>query len=464
MGVADSFFETLRQSKWIRTKRCWVGGVCGAISLHTGIDIALIRGVCAFLSLFFSLWPLLPLAYAIAWLLLPDERGQILAQDILSGRILSQHLGALGLLLLTFLGAGVSVFGTWTLGWFGLVISMISLLVIGGIVAWLITSSKNASHFTVPGVNYATGNRGESPVSGMGKSGGNVNAVNANAVPGAASFSATPAPNAPSLGSSTTRPDSQSPTAPTSGSTEFFPAVASSPHSAPPSASTPPPVSGATPISASTSPSLSASFPPVAQPMAAPQFTPTPNRGMSANFVPLHSYPGMASTPYQTPQVQPPTRHVLSPVVGLVTLGLLALGLAAICFMRVSEDLPVISPKLFLSYAAFSAIVMGIELTYAAIRGKQGGWLTTLTILLAIFSFPVILLLTIWVVEESRYQSQTDEYVDIDIALEYESPDTAFTSGGLTLESGDPPLDSNAESLLSEVSLQLDEIQVCKVV
>ena len=119
---------------WVRTlgvhrpDDAWGGGVFAAAAQKLAWDSALVRGigVVAFI-IFFS--PL-ALVYGLCWLVLPDARGRIHAQEALRG---SYPSGFWGAGIMTFIGA-VNVFTPNIVGPFAILLN----LAIIGLVAWLL--------------------------------------------------------------------------------------------------------------------------------------------------------------------------------------------------------------------------------------------------------------------------------------------------------------------------------------
>lgn len=77
--VAAPFFAWLRRLGVVRGDR-WIAGVCGGLAARLGVDPLLIRGAAVVLALFG--FPAI-IAYAIAWLLLPDTDDEIVLERVL---------------------------------------------------------------------------------------------------------------------------------------------------------------------------------------------------------------------------------------------------------------------------------------------------------------------------------------------------------------------------------------------
>ena len=115
-----SFFESMRNSGWYRAHPRVIGGVCSGISARQGWDLSLVR-VFVVIAAFFL--PIVSLAYALAWLLLPEAAdGRIHLEETIEGRFDIAVLGG-GFLALVSLSSLVSSISF--LGGVGIVISAI---------------------------------------------------------------------------------------------------------------------------------------------------------------------------------------------------------------------------------------------------------------------------------------------------------------------------------------------------
>ena len=75
------FFESMRASGWYRAHPRVIGGVCSGVAARTGWAMSLVR-VLTVLAAFFI--PVVPLAYALGWLLLPEAQdGRIPLEEAL---------------------------------------------------------------------------------------------------------------------------------------------------------------------------------------------------------------------------------------------------------------------------------------------------------------------------------------------------------------------------------------------
>ena len=83
----DKFFSIVRGFGLQRGPQRWVGGVLGGIAAKTNVDVAFVR-------IAFLLFALLPgpafVFYVLAWVILPDQRNEILLQTFLDRRSLNR--------------------------------------------------------------------------------------------------------------------------------------------------------------------------------------------------------------------------------------------------------------------------------------------------------------------------------------------------------------------------------------
>lgn len=345
----NKFFTALRASGWRRSERRWLGGVCGAVANRTGINVALVRGLVVFISLFFAWW-LLPMLYVIAWLVLPDEHDEIALDTLLQGQFNSVHLGILTLLVVAILLSGGSTFmfgvfgGGFGIGLFllGLIVSIGTLVFFGSTrrspdIAQGVSSTQGAAQQGFSGFNPGYPQQFATPSTG----------ANGNSGQGATFF------------------------ADAAGNTS-----AATPPDTPPNARTPP-------------------TPPV-------------------NFYQPAPIPASLQT-----------KRVLSPTVGMIVLGLLVLGFAALSGFRLSTGETLFDARSLLYYAGFSALVVGLVLAFAAIRGQRGGWLTVFSAVISVIGLPVLLVAALSLaVDASREGSAEDSVsfsIDNEITARYES-------------------------------------------
>ena len=96
--------------------RQWFGGVCAGIARRFDIDPVLVRAAAIALTLFggFGI-----VAYVVAWLLLPDETGRIMARDALDRDGSTDSGGAIALTIIGLVVIAAIVFGDngFLIGW-----------------------------------------------------------------------------------------------------------------------------------------------------------------------------------------------------------------------------------------------------------------------------------------------------------------------------------------------------------
>ena len=106
---ATSFFAAVRASRLVRPGERLVAGVSGALANRWRIDPVLIRVGFVVACLFGGLGLM---AYAVAWLLLPEADGTIHLEEILAGRFSPGAVGALVVLIISIFSIGpVASFG-----------------------------------------------------------------------------------------------------------------------------------------------------------------------------------------------------------------------------------------------------------------------------------------------------------------------------------------------------------------
>ena len=139
----DKFFATLRGLGVHRRSRDkWFGGVCSGIADRLGVDPVIVRAVAVLLVLLGGVGVT---AYLVAWLLLPDETGAIMAERALR----HGEGGPVVLLVVT----AVSLFsgfpwwfshnGFWSFPW--------GLVLVGGLVWWVVSRDREGRPLIPPG-------------------------------------------------------------------------------------------------------------------------------------------------------------------------------------------------------------------------------------------------------------------------------------------------------------------------
>lgn len=137
-------FDWVRSLGIHRHDDSWVGGVFSALAGKLGWDTALVRGLGVVAFILFS--SPMALFYGAAWLLLPDKRGTIHAQEALRG---SYPAGFWGAAVVTFIGA-VNVFTPNIVGPFAILLNLVIIGVVAGVLLAIFRS-------------YQSGKRGETP-------------------------------------------------------------------------------------------------------------------------------------------------------------------------------------------------------------------------------------------------------------------------------------------------------------
>jgi len=99
---SNRFFSWMRRLDLPRQPG-WIGGVCAGIATRIGVDPIIVRGIAVVLAVLGG--PLL-LAYAAAWMLLPDHTGKIHAEELGRGNFEPPVAGAGLLVLLSLLPSG----------------------------------------------------------------------------------------------------------------------------------------------------------------------------------------------------------------------------------------------------------------------------------------------------------------------------------------------------------------------
>lgn len=159
----DRFLTAIRNTGLRRSPDGWLAGVCGGIAQRMRLDPLVVRALFILLALVFGAGITL---YLVAWLLLPDARGQIKLQQALRGG----DNGAVVLLVITVIAVG-SGFG-WIWGWGGAT-PVLPLLLICGI-GWYLwqrnQSGGSTPAFIAPEAQPGTGETDAGSFTGAGGS------------------------------------------------------------------------------------------------------------------------------------------------------------------------------------------------------------------------------------------------------------------------------------------------------
>ena len=358
----NRFFESMRGSGWYRAQPRVIGGVCSGVAARTGWDMSLVR-VLTVLAAFFI--PVVPLAYALGWLLLPEAQdGRIHLEEALEGRFDIAVVGGivLGLFSLSSLIPSVGlIFGGAGIG-FG---SFFALAIIGGLIGlvYLVVASASSS-------NKRRG-------------------------PGAPGQYGTPRYGTPQYG--TPQYGGQQGASPAGDSAPF--------------GGTTPSASGAGPASpGQASPEHPAGYPFYGVPADSPSAAGAP--GAQAGPRPAAARPSQPHPGWQPPAGPPKPRQwtprpapthrprTVSARANLAITGLLVLVAAAVFagiymvdkgpaipFITAASQSQTIA-RIIVIGGGVCLIIVGLSLAIAALRDRSAGWLTTLSILGLILALP----------------------------------------------------------------------------
>ena len=375
----NRFFESMRGSGWYRAQPRVIGGVCSGVAAHTGWDMSLVR-VLTVLAAFFI--PLVPLAYALGWLLLPEAQdGRIHLEEALEGRFDIAVVGGivLGLFSLSSLIPSVGlIFGGAGIG-FG---SFFALAIIGGLIGlvYLVVASASSSNKQrgpgASGQQYGTPQYGTPQYGGQQYGTPQYGGQQGTSPAGDSAPFGHSAPGAKDTG--TTMPQQQNAQAP-----EGFPAYGVPAGSAG-SAGAQRPTGAATSAAQSTN---AGPRPAAARPTQPhPGWTPPPSAPRPRQW-----------TPRPMPTHRPRT---VSSRVNLAITGLLVLITAAVFAGLYWADkglsIPFITgetadqtiARIITVGGGVCLIIVGFSLAIAALRDRSAGWLTTLSIIGIIMAFP----------------------------------------------------------------------------
>ena len=363
----NRFFESMRGSGWYRAQPRVIGGVCSGVAARTGWDMSLVR-VLTVLAAFFI--PVVPLAYALGWLLLPEAQdGRIHLEEALEGRFDIAVVGGivLGLFSLSSLipSAGL-IFGSAGIG-FG---SFFALAIIGGLIGLVSLVVATAS------------------------------SSNKRRGPGAPGQYGTPRYGTPQYGTQ------QYGTQQYGGQQGASPAGDSAPFGG-----TTPSASGAGPASpGQASPEHPAGYPFYGVPADSPSASGAP--GAQAGPRPAAARPSQPHPGWRPPAGPPKPRQwtprpapthrprTVSARANLAITGLLVLVAAAVFtgiymvdkgpaipFITAASQSQTIA-RIIVIGGGVCLIIVGLSLAIAALRDRSAGWLTTLSILGLILALP----------------------------------------------------------------------------
>lgn len=161
-------FDWVRSLGIHRHDDAWVGGVFSALADKLGWDTALVRGLGVVAFILFS--SPMALFYGVSWLLLPDRKGTIHAQEALRG---SYPAGFWGAAIVTFIGA-VNVFTPNIVGPFAILLNLVIIGVVVGVLFAIFRSyqsnraktSEDGSPKARPSTGTSSESEDETPAEG----------------------------------------------------------------------------------------------------------------------------------------------------------------------------------------------------------------------------------------------------------------------------------------------------------
>ena len=350
----SGFFDSIRGSGWYRAKPRVIGGVCSGISARQGWDLSLVRVLVAVGAFFI---PVVPLAYGLAWLLLPEaEDGRIHVEETVEGRFDVAVIGGALMVLasVSSLLSDIGFFSVLGIGWFRLIVMAAGMAAIVAIVVGIARSGSQGP--SNPRPQYGT------PQYGAPSGAPTQNATDASVPFGQA------APAADGAGA--TDPGTKPGQAPAGFPAYGVPSDFQSPTNA-----------------------------------ASPQAGPTP-----AAARPTQPHPGWTPPP-STPQPRrwnvPPTPthrpRTVSSRVNLAITGLLVLVAAAVFAGMYMVDkgptIPFITgetagqtiARIITVGGGVCLIIVGLSLAIAALRDRSAGWLTALSVIGMVMALPTAL-------------------------------------------------------------------------
>lgn len=347
----SGFFDSIRGSGWYRAKPRVIGGVCSGISARQGWDLSLVRVLVAVGAFFI---PVVPLAYGLAWLLLPEaEDGRIHVEETVEGRFDVAVIGGALMVLasVSSLLSDIGFFSVLGIGWFRLIVMAAGMAAIVAIVVGIARSGSQGP--SNPRPQYGT------PQYGAPSGAPTQNATDASVPFGQA------APAADGAGA--TDPGTKPGQAPAGFPAYGVPSDFQSPTNA-----------------------------------ASPQAGPTP-----AAARPTQPHPGWTPPP-STPQPRrwnvPPTPthrpRTVSSRVNLAITGLLVLVAAAVFAGIYMVDKGPVIPfitgetegqtiaRIITVGGGVCLLIVGLSLAIAALRDRSAGWLTALSVIGIMMALP----------------------------------------------------------------------------
>ena len=361
----SGFFDSIRGSGWYRAKPRVIGGVCSGVSARQGWDLSLVRVLVAVGAFFI---PVVPLAYGLAWLLLPEaEDGRIHVEETIEGRFDVAVIGGALMVLasVSSLLSDIGFFSVLGIGWFRLIVMAAGMAAIVAIVVGIARSGSQGP--SKPRPQYGTPQYG-APQYGTPQNGAAPGAPTPNATDTSVPFGqATPAADDTRATDPGTKPE-QAPAG--------FPAYG-------------------VPSDFRSSPTGAASS----------QAGPAPAAARPAQPHPGWTPPPTAPTPRRWNIPPAPTHRprTVSGRVNLAITGLLVLVVAAVFAGMYMVDkgpaIPFITgetagqtiARIITVGGGVCLIIVGLSLAIAALRDRSAGWLTALSVIGMVLALPTAL-------------------------------------------------------------------------
>ncbi|MBU4213463.1 MAG: PspC domain-containing protein [Actinobacteria bacterium] len=351
--VRPGFFGAVRRTGLARTDDRWIGGVCAGLAHRFGLDPLLVRGLLGVTVLLggFGL-----VIYGLGWALLPEARdGRIHLEELLAGRFDVAVLGAIGFVLVG-IGRGDSWATPWHvpaavqgLGW---------LVLLGLVIALVVLAAQQSGGQLRPPTRY-----GPFPTGPTG------------AVP--------PSYPTPAPGPYGPFPDASA-TSPAATATMWASSAAAPP---------PAPADGATDGSAGGTGDGATQDGSTTTPGTVPTAdeTPTAATGTWAAEQPTAPWapgvgPAVGATRWQPPVAPAPRRR--GP--GRATTGVVvALSLLTFAGLLLAERSGHLTASVALIGAGATVVWAGLGILVSGLRGRRGGGLSALAILVLLVAWPV---------------------------------------------------------------------------
>lgn len=343
----SGFFDSLRRTGIWRSEDRWIGGVAAGVARRFDVDPLLIRGIFVVMTLFGGLGLLL---YGVGWALLPEESdGRIHLQEAIRGNFDAALAGAIAFAIIG-ISSPATWWGGWDSGYWGGGWFLASLAILGLVALLLVGLARRGRHDD------------PSAAPGRGRPAG----------PGA------PYPGAPGAGPGGSAPYAGGPTAP-------YGAPSAAPSTAAPSATY-----AAAPTSAPTGRTAGTDAPPwrgVGGPAGRTAPASSDASGYDGGRPPAGpSYGPTYGPPPQRPPVPP---HPRTPGPGQAVVAVvLALSLLAAATLLLLDRTASVGWLTPLMIGGSVLALLGAGTMIAGARGRRGGVLAVLGVLLAIVVVP----------------------------------------------------------------------------